>query len=120
MIINRSGGTRIVLLVGRFAIKFPIVQFGMRAFLLGMASNLQEAKMSNFTEGLPKTYYCNVFGLALIARRCRPVKHHGLFFVALEELIAKSELPREFWEWDGFPKNFGYLDGKLVKLDTGD
>ena len=54
MIINRSGGTRVVLLVGRFVIKLPIAQFGIRAFLLGMASNLQEAKMSNFAEGLPK------------------------------------------------------------------
>ncbi|WPK19887.1 hypothetical protein [Salmonella phage SD-1_S14] len=59
-------------------------------------------------------------GLITVQKRCKPVQHRGLFWVELCALALNSELSTDFFYSDVKPENFGYLGGKLVKLDYGD
>lgn len=115
----RSGGTRWVLLTKRYAIKFPIF-LTWKCFIQGLLSNLTEGQWKGFNcPHLCPILYTNRLGIMLVMRRCAPVKHLGLFWVDLEALYHTSVLGRGFYEYDAAPKNFGYLNGKLVKLDYG-
>lgn len=115
----RSGGTRWVVLTKNHAIKFPIPTTWKR-FIQGLLSNITEGQW----KGMDKKYLCpivytNRFGLLVIMKRCEPVRHEGLFWVELESLYSECELGRNFYEYDAFPKNFGYYKGRLVKIDYG-
>ena len=119
MIVDRKGATRIVFLIGGYAVKLPVISYGIKPFLVGMLSNLNEAQWNGASRHTPRTIYCNCFGLALVARRCRPVRHRGMFFVALAEVAAKSDISTEFWYSDIKPENFGFIGVDLIKLDAG-
>ena len=120
----KSGGTRWVLLTRKYAIKFPIPTTW-KHFVQGMLSNLTEGQWKDYNNKfLCPIKYSNRFGLVLIMHRAKPVEHTGLFWVELEKLYldAANEpqpLGKEFFEYDAFPKNFGYYNGRLVKIDYG-
>lgn len=120
MIVDRKGATRLVILAGDYAVKVPVVRFGIRAFLTGMLANLNECRWRGVSKNMPRTLYCNRFGLVLVAKRCRPIHHRGLFYVALAELIATSDVAEDFWLSDCKPENYGYIGVDLIKLDAGD
>lgn len=118
MIMDRRGATRLVVLVGPYALKVPVVGHGFKAFLTGVLASLNEKTWSGASKNTPRTVYCNCFGLILIARRCRHIRHRGLFYVALAEVVAKSDIHEDFWYSDCKPENFGYIGPDLIKLDA--
>jgi hypothetical protein len=114
------GCTRVVLLVGKYAIKFPSGDMGYRGFLKGILDNLGEAGVSKWSPALSvtKTLYCNCSGLVLVAERARQVQHVGLYQVDLARLCAIDPLHSQFYKDDAKPDNFGYDEkNRLVKLD---
>lgn len=118
--VNRQGATRIVLLLKHVVIKLPAVT-SWKLFLCGLLANIQEHTFGysgNFKE-LTKVHWMSPGGFILIAERIAPVKHDGLFWVDLEALALTSELGAEFIQSDAYPRNFGYRNGRLVKLDYG-
>lgn len=119
--VNRQGATRIVLLFKQIVIKLPAVT-SWKLFLCGLLANIQEntfGRSGQYKE-LTKVHWMAPGGFLLIAERIAPVKHDGLFWVELEALALKSELAYEFIYSDAYPRNFGYRNGQLVKLDYGD
>lgn len=120
----KSGGTRWVILTRRYAIKFPIPTTWKR-FVQGMLSNLTEGQWKDYqNKFLCPIKYSNRFGLIVVMQRAKPVNHDGLFWVELERLYAQSSnepgaIARDFFEYDAYPKNFGYINGQLVKIDYG-
>lgn len=120
MNIDRKGATRVVFLIGGYAVKVPVFRYGIQAFLTGMLANLNESRWRGVSKNMPRTVYCNRFGLVLVAKRCRPVQHRGLFYVALAELIATSDVAAEFWLSDCKPENYGFIGADLIKLDAGE
>lgn len=122
MRVCRSGATRTVLLVGKYAIKFPCLHHNYAMFIEGIRANLNEGRFVDYREDVPlaKTLYSNRFGLINIQERCRPIRNRGLFLAELHVLCAKELLPKDFYLDDPKPENFGYNSKNvLVKLDYG-
>lgn len=125
MRINRTGGTRIVVITGRYAIKFPRFN-SWKAFVQGMLSNMTEGQWKGFdNERLCPIAYSNRFGLMVVMHKADPVEDEEAFNSDLQKLYddvdsdEERTLDRDFFEYDSFPKNFGYYKGKLVKIDYG-
>ena len=127
MHINKTGGTRVVLLTKNYVFKIPRMG-SWKQFVQGMLSNITEGQWKGFkNEHLCPITYSNRLGLLVIMRRAKAVEHTGLFWVNLAELYAKVDaeepgdyhLDKGFFDYDAAPKNFGYHKGKLVKIDYG-
>jgi hypothetical protein len=115
------GITRIVLIVGNYAYKFPTIIYGMKNFLNGCYSNWAERKFNkdfksaNFEENMidyvAPSIFCSWFGLIQIQKRCD---------VLTEELSNEEKI---FFNpvsgGDNKKENFGFYMGKKVCLDYG-
>lgn len=69
-----DGATRVVILVGRWAVKFPQVRYGWRNFLFGLLANMQERTFAR--AGWPELcpVVCSLPGGWLVVMpRCDPV-----------------------------------------------
>jgi len=103
-----SGQTRMVMLLGRWALKIPHLSNGWKFFLLGMLANENERLWSGYDERLCPVLWCTPFGLLLCMRRAEPwmsdepPEMPGLPFLDLQ------------------PTNFGTLNGKAVSIDYGE
>lgn len=119
MKVNKTGGTRIVIITKRYAIKFPRFNSWM-AFVQGMLSNMTEGQWKDYPDKhLCPIHYSNRFGLIVVMARAKEIENEGLFWCELESLYHSCSLNRDFYEYDAFPKNFGYYNGRLVKIDYG-
>lgn len=105
----RSGQTRTVLLIGRWAIKVPRLANGWRFFLMGMLANANERRWSGFDDRLCPVLWCAPMGLMLCMRRAEPWPDG-------EPLPEMKSLPF----LDHQTSNFGLLDGKVVSIDYGE
>lgn len=119
MKINRQGVTRIVILIGEYAIKIPNFTVCHKHFLQGCYANWSERDYyknsinkqyeNNMVEWVAPSYFCLWFGLVQIQARCIPL------------LKNLNEEQREFYKplvWgDNKKENFGWYKGKLVCLD---
>lgn len=127
MKVNRSGGTRIVILTEGLALKFPRIN-SWKHFVQGMLSNMTEGQWKDYgNRHLCPIKYSNRFGLLVIMVRAQEVTDKEKFEEDLSQLLEDEskgidpyELGTDFFEYDGLPKNFGYIDGRLVKIDYGD
>lgn len=125
MRIDRTGGTRLVLLTKRYVFKIPRMG-SWKHFVQGMLSNLTEGQWKGCKNPhLCPIAYSNRFGLMVMMHRAGPVEDVELFNSDLQRLYDDVDadeyrtLDRDFFEYDAMPKNFGYLNGKLVKIDYG-
>ena len=113
------GCTRNVILVGKVAIKIPKIS-NFRLFSLGIRHNKKEKKVTDakITANISPVIF-SFFGLFIISKRACHVKNRGLYFVDFAELCAKNKNLTMFFIRDAKPCNFGYLNGRLVKIDYG-
>lgn len=126
MKIKRNGGTRIVILTERLALKFPRID-SWKHFVQGMLSNMTEGQWKDYgNRNLCPIKYSNRFGLLVVMVRAQEVTDEAKFKEDLSQLLEDEskgvdpcELGVDFFEYDDFPKNFGYIDGRLVKIDYG-
>lgn len=119
MKIDLKGITRLVFLVGKYAIKIPNFKYQHDHFLQGCVANWSERKYcknfknakyeGNMYEWVAPSLFCSWFGLIQFQRRCEPY---------LKTLTKKE---KEFYKplcgTDNKKENFGLLKGKLVCLD---
>lgn len=108
------GVTRVVLLVGRWAIKVPrvIPGQGMWSWTRGVQANLSEAEWSGFEEWqgrVAPVRWSLLGGLVNVYPRCDPVVGWT------REQIEARRLP--LGPCDPNPGNVGWLDGELVWVD---
>lgn len=115
-----KGTSRSVLLIGKYALKFPRC-LSWKAFVMGMLANINEAQWKNAPNDwhLCPLLYSNKFGLLNIMPRCKSIKHRGLYAVELARLSAITPLSKSWYVYDAKPRNFGMLNGRMVKLDYG-
>ena len=104
-----KGQTRVVLLIGKSAFKFPRISNGWRFFLLGMLANANEKKWSGFDKRLCPVLWCAPFGLMLRMRRADPWPNDGSF----PRMVGLPFLDPQI-------ANFGILDGEPVSIDYGE
>ena len=110
--IVRSGVTRTVLLLGRWAVKLPCLHFGWRNFLQGLLANIQEREFG--AAGWPEL--CPIVfsvpgGWLLVMPRARPMTAEEFGMLKLD---AFTRVPVE-----AKPNSFGWLDGRIVAIDYG-
>lgn len=122
------GRTRLVVLVGQSALKFPRINEGFINFLLGLIHNINEFNRHKNRSDLElaRVRWCAPFGLLLIMERLIPFHVGGWDkgeHMAVTEALKEefSDLIDEGIAVDIHTGNFGYrLDGTLVCLDYGD
>lgn len=120
-----NGATRIVLLIGRFAIKLPNCQ-KYRLFLHGLLSNLQERQFSACQwEELCPVLLSDPLGLFLVMRRARPLTDQEWETVSTQWFALETKSQHVCDQGDYYlpvehkRDSFGVLDGKIVAIDYG-
>lgn len=111
------GVTRQVVLVGRWALKFPRVNCGWRIFLQGLLANMAEAVWGTTElEGFCPVVLAVPGGFLTVQRRARvlTVEEYAAFdvraFIDREHYTVPAEEKRD---------SFGWLDGQIVAIDYG-
>ena len=109
-----KGVTRLVLLIGNFAIKIPNFTCQHNHFLHGCYANWSERLYPKMFKNMPEiekvapTYFCAWFGLISIQARVVELDRH---------LTADEKQYFEHQTTDIKKENFGYLNGRLVCID---
>lgn len=131
--IIRRGATRIVFIFKRVVVKVPNNQ-EYKLFLHGILANLQEKSFSRGCnrDDLAKVKFCSHLGFFLVMEKAEVIKLEELwetdwedadsweqFSDYLHELYKDDEM-KEFMLSDPKPSNWGYINGRLVKIDYGD
>lgn len=114
--IDRTGCTRIVILIGNFAIKIPAFDCEWRLFLRGLLANMQEARWAKTGwDELCPVKFSIPGGFFLIMKRARELTDNEFLALNLKEFIHDDcIIPVELKS-----NSFGYIDGKLVAIDYG-
>lgn len=128
MRVCRDGVTRIVLLVGPWAIKLPRFGYGYTMGLRGLLCNMQERAI--WSLGWPQL--CPVLfalpgGWLIVMRRARPLTdaEWASFDVAAYEEFRQHRKTEGNRLCDGIVPSeykrahFGFVDGRLVTVDYG-
>lgn len=117
---NRTGMSRDVLCIGRWALKLPKLKTW-RAFLIGLLANMQERDLSKrgcWPELCP-VVFALPGGWLVVMRRATPLTDAQA--EALDPLAVLSpEDDRPSIPAEPKASSFGMLDGRLVVVDYGD
>lgn len=136
MKINRKGVTRIVFLTKRYAIKIPNFTCQWSHFLQGIIGNIKERdcyRYSFFREGTPDTgsyfgkyttysdllcpvIFCSWGGWILIMRKANTERHMEQYRNSRNGFLYADWINNGYGG-DDKPENYGYVDGRLVKVD---
>lgn len=107
----RQGTTRYVVLVGRWAVKFPTFKYGYRNFLRGLLGNIDEAGMGRGKDArLAPALFALPGGWLLVMPRCKPVSPRE--FHDLVNMKSFDLLPVEDKR-----DSFGWYKGRIVAID---
>lgn len=101
------GANRVVLLIGRLAIKLPRPSAGR----YGFANNRNEARWAREHESYCPVLWCAPFGVVLIMRRCEPLTD-AEFNALNAKLPALPGVERKASSW-------GVHGGKIYAIDYG-
>lgn len=115
MKIKFNGITRIVFLIGKWAIKIPNFRYQHSHFLQGCYANWSEYTFCRTMKGLPEyfnkvapTVFCTWFGLVSVQKRVAELERD----LTENETIYFKELTTDIKK-----ENFGYVNDILVCID---
>ena len=110
----KYGSSRFVILIGKYAFKFPIFWYGTYTFLRGCLSNSSERRYmkvfyhSGLDYKVAVSYYCSILGLVQIQQRAEPLNR---------KLTKEEEFIFEHLITDLDPSNFGLINNEIVCID---
>jgi hypothetical protein len=110
--------SRLVLLVGTYAVKLPRCTYGWRKFLHGLLGNMSETKFGTVgLVGVCPVVFAVPGGWLLVARRAKVMSNEE--FASFDAALFCS---REGYYIPAEHKNdsFGWLDGAIVAIDYGE
>lgn len=110
------GTTRVVFLIGGYAIKVPsLVEY--KLFLCGLLANLQEVRFSEtgWNELCPVVFSIPL-GVMVVMKRCDPLTRKQFSALGYDKFIHKEDyqVPVE-----NKLDSFGILGGRIVAVDYG-
>lgn len=110
----KYGSTRTVILIGKYAIKFPST-VSLKLFLNGWIANIQEWEWHTVSDKLCPVKH-NFLGLIIVMERCYPLERKEFFELNFNEFVEESGiiLPIE-----NKMDSFGKLKDKVVAVDYG-
>lgn len=111
----KVGSSRVVVLVGKYAVKFPRA-YSEKSFLYGMYCNVSERKycvqmrrLSMYSDLVAPSLFCVFGGFVQIQLKCEPLDR--------ELSIEEREKFQDVSGGDLKSSNFGLLNDKVVCLD---
>lgn len=109
MTIVKSGYSRLVFVFDQFVIKVPRLHWGWDVFKHGLFCNRTERIIWKHykSEKLCPVLYSSLWGFWLVMRKAEC------------NFSRKHEFVNEEFPGDDLDVNYGYLDGRLVKIDYG-
>jgi hypothetical protein len=112
------GCTRIVFLIGNYAVKIPNFRYEWKHFLCGLLSNLNERAFAK----MEWPQFCPVVfsfpgGWLLVMRRARQMTREEFDSFDPQAFCEQSDyvVPAEHK-----PESFGWLNGRVVAIDYGE
>ncbi len=129
MKIIKTGCSRWVCLIGKYAIKFPNPTTK-RSWLNGLLANMQEADFTTLkSDKLCPVLFSAWFGLLIVMPRCEPLTDTDFLNFAESQTTRENSITSaiflmldcgEFKQMIEYKTNsFGWLNGKIVALDYG-
>lgn len=119
----KYGCTRIVFLIGGYAIKFPQIKYEWKHFLLGLLANMQEIGFSKMDDKrmCPVLFYIPG-GWMVVMPRCKNLSREE--FMKLDTRIfypLNENSPNEYFNVpvENKEDSFGWYKGKIVAIDYG-
>jgi len=113
-----AGVTRHVLLVGRWALKFPRINYGWSMFLRGLLGNMQERTFGRTGwVGICPITFATPGGWIVVQRRVRVMTEEE--FDAFDA-AAFCDRPEYRIPAEAKSDSFGWLDGEIVAIDYAD
>jgi hypothetical protein len=110
--IIKHGTTRVVILCGAYAFKFPTFR-SWTLFLFGLLANMQEKLFSGVWEELCPVVFAIPGGFCTVMKRAQPIDESKW-----EEL--SQTIPEHIFNIaESKSINYGWLDGKIVAIDYG-
>lgn len=106
----RTGVTRDVVLVGRWAIKVPTARYGLSSIARGILANQSEAAWTTRDGHVAPVLFSMLGGIVNLYPRCEPIDET---LVDVESVIGPLGCPPP----DRKADNLGMLDGRVVWLD---
>lgn len=122
MTLNRQGVTRLVFIFDKFVVKIPNFTCQWNHFLKGIIANIEESKTWQYNSGkyerglsylLCPVLWCSWGGWVLVMKRAQMLTIKDWGTVTVPE--HKKHFPG-----DDTLSNYGWLNGKVVKVDYGD
>jgi hypothetical protein len=125
-ILWHGGATRIVVLTGRWAIKFPTFMYGWKFLLYGFLANMQEREWAGFDGRLCPIHYAAPGGMFIVMPRCQILTDDEFLEYVHDDWIRmcdketglplpySAELPVELKSC-----SFGWLNDRIVAVDYG-
>ena len=122
MRINRQGQTRMVIELKGLVIKIPHLFRNWPTFVRGLLSNIDEHQTWAFNSGkhekgkshlLCPILWASWGGWIVIMKRADRVLSHDEYWGLSQEVLKEHE----YFKGDDQGPNYGYLNGRLVKID---
>jgi hypothetical protein len=112
----RSGATRHALLVGKYAIKIPIMNSGWEMFLCGILGNVQELKFHDCDPVFCPIVFSLPLGFLNVMLRVKELTEEEFDNLVTDEFLGQHSvvIPCEIKR-----SSFGWLDGQIVAIDYG-
>ena len=110
-----QGETRLVIILGSYAIKVPNFLKGYKQFLYGLLSNLQEVEYQNQSKYLLPVLFHLPFGLATVMPKANILKNNLDQKTYLKITTDIGIYPRV----DHKPESFGKWKGNIYVIDYG-
>ena len=117
VLVNQKGVTRIVFLIGNYAIKIPNFTVCHLHFLHGCYANWSERHYCKIMKNIENdkfynlvapSIFCSFFGLIQVQKRCIELDRH----LTDDEILKFKDICNDIKK-----ENFGYFNGILVCLD---
>lgn len=119
----KNGCTRMVFLIGEYAIKIPQIKYGWILFLKGLLCNKQESQLGKMGDKrMAPVLWASWGGWILVMPRCKELssgdfgKIRRLDYHPITEIPYRGnfKIPVEFKK-----DSFGWLSGNIVAIDYG-
>lgn len=114
----KGGCTRHVILISKYAIKIPRLNYGWRLFLQGLLGNMQEVLFSKMNDERICPIIFNIWGgWLLIMPRCKELteqEFNNMDYKRFKSDIIDFNVPVEHKQ-----DSFGWYKDKIVAIDYG-
>lgn len=117
MRVDWSGVTRMVILVGPWAVKLPRLNYGWAAFLRGLLCNIQESEFGRLGwPGFCPVRFALPGGWLIVMPRAQVMTDEEFAAFDFHTFVNRGEyvIPAE-----EKPDSFGWLNGQVVAIDYG-